>query len=81
VKFNAIGLGIGISLIFYMANIFSNITEDLNFLKYITPFAYTDSADIITNGHLTYKYLAVVGALAIIGIISAFIKYAKKDIS
>lgn len=81
VKFNAIGLGIGVGFVFYMTNILSNITKDLKFLKYITPFSYTDSADIITNGHMTYKYVFVGAALAIIGIALAFIKYTKKDIS
>lgn len=81
VKFNAIGLGIGVGLLFYMTNIFSNITDDLKFLKYITPFSYTDSADIITNGHLTYKYLIVGAIFAVVGIALAFIKYTKKDIA
>ncbi len=81
IKSNAIGLGIGVGFVFYMTNILSNITKDLKFLKYITPFAYTDSADIITNGHLTYKYLAVGVVLAIIGIALAFVKYTKKDIA
>ncbi len=81
VKFNAIGLGIGVGFLFYMTNILSNITEDLKFLKYITPFSYTDSADIITNGHITYKYLIVGVVFAIIGIVLAFLKYTRKDIS
>ena len=81
IKTNAIGLGIGVGLLFYMTNILSNITEDLKFLKYITPFSYTDSADIITNGHLTYKYLIIGVAFSIIGIVLAFIKYTKKDIA
>ncbi len=81
IKTNAIGLGIGVGFMFYMTNILSNITKDLKFLKYITPFSYTDSADIITDGHLTYKYLAVGVVFAIIGIVLAFAKYTKKDIA
>lgn len=81
VRFNAIGLGIGVGFFFYMANILSNITDELKFLKYLTPFSYTDSADIISNGHLTYKYLIVGTVFAVIGIALAFIKYTKKDIA
>ena len=81
VKFNAIGLGIGVGFVFYMTNILSNITDDLKFLKYLTPFAYTDSADIITNNKITPKYLIVGVVFALTGIILAFVKYAKKDIS
>lgn len=81
VSFNAIGLGIGVGFVFYMINILSNITEDLKFLKYITPFSYTDSADIITNNQITLKYLIVGIVFAAVGIILAFIKYPQKDIS
>ena len=81
VKFNAIGLGIGVGFFFYIANILSNITEDLKFLKYFTPFSYTDSADIITNNEITFKYLIVGIVFAVIGIVLAFVKYTKKDIS
>lgn len=81
ISFNGIGLGIGIGFAFYIMNILSNITDELKFLKYLTPFSYTDSADIITNGHLTYKYLVVGLALALVGIALAFIKYTKKDIA
>ena len=81
VKFNAIGLGIGVGFFFYIANILSNITEDLKFLKYFTPFSYTDSADIITNNEITFKYLIVGIFFAVIGIVLAFVKYTKKDIS
>ncbi|MBO5211267.1 MAG: ABC transporter permease subunit [Clostridia bacterium] len=81
IKSNAIGLGIGVGFMFYMTNILSNITKDLKLLKYLTPFSYTDSADIISNGHLTYKYLLVGATFAVIGIALAFIKYTKKDIA
>ena len=81
VKFNAIGLGIGVGFFFYMTNILSNITKDLKVLKYLTPFSYTDSADIITYNEITFKYLIVGIVFAVIGIVLAFIKYTKKDIA
>ena len=81
VKFNAIGLGIGVGFFFYISNILSNITKELEFLKYITPFSYADSADIITNNHLTYKYLIIGAVFAVIGVALAFFKYTKKDIA
>ena len=50
------------------------------YLKYITPFGYTDGADIIANGSIEVKYLSVGLMLMIIGILAAFWKYEKKDI-
>ena len=78
---SAMGIGIGVGFGFYMINIISNLTDDLKFLKYITPFSYAESADIITNKSLEIKYLAVGLAFAVIGLVAAFIKYTKKDIS
>lgn len=75
------GFGLGIAAAFYFLNIVANLTEGAEFLKYITPFGYTDSADIITNGQIDIGYLAVGIAFTIIGIAAAFWKYGQKDIS
>ncbi len=81
IKSNALGLGIGVGLLFYMANILSNITDDLKFLKYVTPFAYTDSTELVNNSTIPFKYLIIGIAFAAVGIALAFAKYTKKDIT
>jgi len=74
------GIGIGIALLAYFLNILSNITEDAEFLKFITPFAYADGAEIVTNAKIMLKYLASGMLLALAGVIAAFLKYPKKDL-
>ena len=74
------GIGLGIAVIFYFLNIVANLTEQAEILKYITPFGYTEGADIIANGSLNAKYLAVGLVLAVVGIITAFCRYCRKDI-
>lgn len=76
-----LGLGLGFAAAFYFLNIIANLTESAEFLKYITPFGYTDSADIIADGCIEIKYLAVGVVMTIIGIGTAFWKYRHKDIS
>ena len=66
---------------FYFMNIISNLIDETKFLKYITPFAYTESADIITNGKISMEYLACGIAFGVIAVICAFVVYTKKDIS
>ena len=73
-------MGLGLAALFYFLNIISNLTESAKFLKYITPFGYTDGAEIITNASLNIKYICVGFALTVIGIAAAFLKYEKKDI-
>lgn len=74
------GVGIGCTMIFYFMNIISNLTEDAEFLKYITPFGYTDSAYIIKENALKSEYIIIGAVLSAVGIALAYIRYTKKDI-
>lgn len=74
------GTGLGLAALFYFLNIVANLTSGAKFLKYITPFGYTESADIIAEGHLKAEYLSVGMIFALIGIIAGVYKYCRKDI-
>ena len=75
-----LGVGLGMAALFYFLNIISNLTERAEFLKYITPFAFAEGADIITNKSIDIKYLSVGLVFTVIGIVAAFYRYGKKDI-
>ena len=75
----AVGLGVAFSL--YFVNILSNLSEDLEFLKYITPFGYADGAHIIPEKAIEPSYLAVGLGIAALGIAAAYWRYARKDIA
>lgn len=79
-KGNGLGIGLGIAVLLYFLNIIANLTENAKILKYITPFGYTEGADIISGGAIEMKYLAVGIVFTAAGIIAAFLKYRKKDI-
>lgn len=51
------------------------------FLKYITPFAYAEAADIISESAVDMHLLALGLLYAAIGIGTAFLKYTRKDIA
>ncbi|MBQ7387616.1 MAG: ABC transporter permease subunit [Clostridia bacterium] len=73
--------GLGASMLLYFANILSNLVENTEFLKYITPFAYSDSAKILADGEIHLPYLAVGLLITAAAVTTAFIKYNKKDIA
>ncbi len=81
IRNNGLGLGLGLAAIFYFLNIVANLIEETKFLKYITPFGYTEGADIISDGTLNTNYLTTGILLTIASIMLAFYKYNKKDIS
>ncbi len=77
---SGLGIGLGIAALFYFLNIIANLTEDAKFLKYITPFGYTESADIIADKCLKTEYLSVGLVLTALGIGIGFCRYCTKDI-
>lgn len=77
----SIGIGLGIAIAFYFLNLIANITEKAEFLKYLTPFGYTEGADIVADGSLNITYVLIGIVFAIVGISAAYWGYCKKDIS
>ncbi len=74
------GIGLGLAAMMYFLNLIANITENTEFLKYITPFGYCEGADIVTNGKLDAARLGAGMLFAAIGILAAYIQYRRKDI-
>ena len=64
----------------YFVNILANITEEAEFLKYITPYGYAEGADILADGKLNTAYVLIGMALCAAGILAAFRQYCRKDI-
>lgn len=74
------GIGLGMAALLYFLNIISNLTEKAKFLKYLTPFGYTESADIIADGRLNMGYLSVELGFMVIGAVAGCFWYCRKDI-
>ena len=77
---SGIGVGLGIAAILYFLNIIANLTEEADWLKYITPFGYAEAADIITNAKVDPVLMGIGCAVTITGIAAAFVVYTRKDI-
>ena len=76
----SIGIGLGIATMMYFLNLISNITEEAEFLKYFTPFAYAEGTDIVTDVSLDGGLIALGMACCVLGIAAAYWWYCKKDI-
>lgn len=79
-RHGGLGIGLGIATVMYFLNIVANISENAEFLKYITPFGYAEGADLIATMSLDTGKVILGMVFAIIGIITAYIKYNRKDI-
>ena len=80
-KRGGLAIGLGLTFGFYFLNIMANLTDKLEFLKFITPFGYADGSSIVPNTSIEWKYLAVGMVFTVIGIGAAYLKYTKKDIA
>lgn len=79
-RHGSVGIGLGAALGAYFLNIIANITEDAEFLKYFTPYSYTQSADILSSGTLDFSLIAPGIAFFAAGILTAYLVYCRKDI-
>ena len=75
---SGLGIGLGIAMLFYFLNLVANITEQADFLKYITPFGYAEGADIVNSLSINGEMLAVGSAFTVAGIVIAYVKYCQK---
>ena len=81
IRRGSIGIGLGLALAFYFMNLVCNMTEQADFLRYITPYAYAEASDIISEGKLDTVLIVTGIIIAVIGAAVGFIKYTKKDIA
>ena len=76
----SVGAGLGVAIMVYFLNLISNIAEAAEFLKYITPFSFTDGADIVTEGKLDLVLVLVGMGIGALGIAAGYWNYCRKDI-
>lgn len=81
IKRGSIGIGLGFALALYFMNIVCNISDRADFLRYITPYAYSEASSIISDARLDTGLIAMGAVIAAAGIAISFFKYIKKDIA
>ena len=80
VRSGSVGIGLGLATMLYFLNLAANIAESAEFLKYITPFGYTEGADIVSSGKLDGLMVLLGMLYGAIGIAAGYWHYCKKDI-
>lgn len=81
IRRGSIGIGLGLALTFYFINIICNISDSAKFLRYITPFAYTEASTIISESKLDTGLITIGTLIAVAGFTLSYLKYMKKDIA
>jgi ABC-2 type transport system permease protein len=71
---------VGIILVTYFVSIISVMQEDLDFLKYFTPFRYFDAGELFRTGRMDMGYLLISAAIIVICVAGAYLFYNKRDL-
>ncbi|MGN0592280.1 MAG: ABC transporter permease subunit [Ruminococcus sp.] len=80
IRHSGIGIGLGLALALYFMNIICNISEQAEFLRYITPYAYSEASSILSESNLDWCLIGTGSVFALAGIGAAYLKYTRKDI-
>lgn len=75
------GVGLGLAVLAYFLNLIANISEKMEFLRFVTPFSYAEGADIITQGNLDWGLVLLGMGYALAAVAAAFWYYGRKDLT
>jgi ABC-2 type transport system permease protein len=73
-------IAVAIILITYFMSIISTMQEDLDSLKYFTPFKYFDAGELFRSGKLDGTYLLLSATIIIVSMAAAYWIYNKRDL-
>ena len=71
---------VAIILVTYFMSIISVLHEDLDFLKYFTPFKYFDAGELFRSGVMDVTYLLISAAIIVVCVGAAYWFYNKRDL-
>lgn len=76
-----IGLGMGIVLLAYFMDIICRLVEKVDYLKFVTPFYFTNATDRFAGQNLDWKMLVVAAAVILISLAMASLVYNHRDLA
>ncbi|MBM7568040.1 ABC transporter permease subunit [Paenibacillus sacheonensis] len=76
-----VSVSLGTVFVMYFLSVVAGISERLSWLKYVSPFKYADSAQILTESRFHPLYAVIMGVVIAGCFLSAYWYYSKKDIA
>jgi ABC-2 type transport system permease protein len=73
-------IAVAIILVAYFVSIASVMQENLDFLKYFTPFRYYDAGELFRTGTMSGTYLLLSGLIIIVCVVGAYLAYGRRDL-
>jgi ABC-2 type transport system permease protein len=80
-KKSSYSVGIGLVLLIYFLNMMANMTDKVEFFRYISPFYYMDAADIIVDGSINPLHALILLTVSALAIGATYLLYNRRDIT
>ena len=77
---SGIGAGMGLVLVMYFMNITANISDKAKALAYLTPFSFTNGADIVLDGALDWPLMVLWLAISLVSVVAGILYYSRRDL-
>lgn len=76
----ASSLAVSILLGTYFLSIIAGLNENLDFLKYFSPFKYFDPGMLLREAKLDITFVLLSAAIIVVSLVGAYMTYAKRDL-
>ena len=77
----SIGLGAGLGMIFFLVQMLSQTSEDIEFLKYLTPLTLFNPESLVAFETKSFICLSILLSSAIVFFVIAIFGFKKRDLS
>jgi ABC-2 type transport system permease protein len=64
----------------YFLSVLSGLNENLDFLKYLTPFKYFDAGFLLRESRFDLLYVGLSAGIVLASMVAAYLTYAKRDL-
>ena len=76
----ASSVAVGVLLGTFMLSVFAGLNEDLDFLKYATPFKYFNPVKLFHESSIEPVFLVLTAVIIVVCLAGAYFTYAKRDL-
>lgn len=74
-------VSIGIVLMTYFLGVIADLSEKVEFLRYLSPFYYMDASDIVSGGRINPLYTLILLGVSALAVGATYFLYNRRDIT
>jgi len=74
------GLGLGLVFTLYIASVLAGLTEQMHFLKYVSPFKYFEAATLLADLSVEPLYLTITALVVVSSLTGTYYFYNHRDL-